>query len=310
MNYYRCNSINDGILPKTDRIIVIGDLHADYSKTKDIFIKLKLIDNENNWIAKPKNTKVVQLGDQLDGGGRGFKESSGELELIKFMDDIHIKASNVGGGVYSLIGNHEIMNMLGDFTYASKSDIKQQGGELSRKKIFSQGSDIFNKMSCSRNVVLKIGSFLFAHAGVLPQHIDESEKHLFIKNINKLMRLFLQGEKKPYDVDISKYFLDKTGIIWNREYGHQNPSCSKVDYVTKMLNVGHMIVGHTIQDNINSKCDDKLWRVDVGISDVFNTSTTELLEILDDGESLPKNNFNSSSQTINFSLSEFELIIS
>ena len=146
-------------------------------------------------------------------------------------------------------------------------------------------------MSCSRNVVLKIGSFLFAHAGVLPQHIDESERHLFIKNINKLMRLFLQGEKKPYDVDISKYFLDKTGIIWNREYGNQNPSCSKVDYVTKMLNVGHMIVGHTIQDNINSKCDDKLWRVDVGISDVFNTSTTELLEILDDGESLPKNNF-------------------
>lgn len=291
MNYYRCNTINDGILPKTDRIIVIGDLHADYSKTKDIFIKLKLIDNENNWIAKPKNTKVVQLGDQLDGGGRGFKESSGELELIKFMDDIHIKASNVGGGVYSLIGNHEIMNMLGDFTYASKSDIKQQGGEVSRKKIFSQGSDIFNKMSCSRNAVLKIGSFLFAHAGVLPQHIDESEKHLFIKNINKLMRLFLQGEKKPYDVDISKYFLDKTGIIWNREYGNQNPSCSKVDYVTKMLNVGHMIVGHTIQDNINSKCDDKLWRVDVGISDVFNTSTTELLEILDDGESLPKNNF-------------------
>ena len=28
-----------------------------------------------------------------------------------------------------------------------------------------------------------------------------------------------------------------------------------------MLNIGHMIVGHTIQNNIDSKCDNK-WRVD------------------------------------------------
>ena len=28
-----------------------------------------------------------------------------------------------GGGVYSLIGNHEIMNMIGDFKYASNKDI-------------------------------------------------------------------------------------------------------------------------------------------------------------------------------------------
>ena len=36
-----------------------------------LFRNLKLIDNQNNWIAFPKNTFVVQLGDQLDGGGRG-----------------------------------------------------------------------------------------------------------------------------------------------------------------------------------------------------------------------------------------------
>ena len=291
MSNYKCEYVSNGILPAKERILVLGDLHADFNKTKEIFKDLKLIDNNLNWIAIPKDTIVVQLGDQLDGGGRGFQESYGEIELINFMDNIHKKASRYGGGVYSLIGNHEIMNLIGDFTYASKKDIKLQGGEHIRKKIFSPGSDIFNKMSCTRNVVLKVGDFLFAHAGVLPEHIDKKNKNVFIKKINTLMRLFLQGEKKYYDSEIHRYFLQKSGVIWNREYGSSIPSCNKVKQVSKLLNVGHMIVGHTIQDEINSKCDNKLWRVDVGISDVFNKNNVQILEILDDGESLPKNNF-------------------
>ena len=53
-----------------------------------------------------------------------------------------------------------------------------------------------------------------------------------------------------------------------------------------------MVVGHTVQDSINSKCSGKLWRVDVGLSDTFGTNNTEVLEILDDGKPLPKNDFN------------------
>ena len=51
-----------------------------------------------------------------------------------------------------------------------------------------------------------------------------------------------------------------------------------------------MIVGHTVQDNINSQCDNKLWRVDVGISGIFNTNNMEVLEILDDGVPMKSNN--------------------
>ena len=53
-----------------------------------------------------------------------------------------------------------------------------------------------------------------------------------------------------------------------------------------------MIVGHTIQNKINSKCDSKLWRVDVGISSIFDSKEKySVLEILDNGEKLPKNYF-------------------
>ena len=71
--------------------------------------------------------------------------------------------------------------------------------------------------------------------------------------------------------EIKKYFLEKdTSIIWNRHYGYDAPNCEEGEKVTKTLNVGSMIVGHTVQDKINSKCDSKLWRVDVGLSSIFD----------------------------------------
>ena len=291
MSKFHCSSINNGVISAKKRIIVIGDLHADYIKTKNLFLKLKLIDDKENWIANPPETTVVQLGDQVDGGGRGLGESFGELDLINFMEDLHLKAKKRGGGVYSLIGNHEIMNMIGDFKYASHKDINIQGGLQKRKEIFMAGNELFNKLSCTRNVVLKIGDFVFAHAGVLPEHLTESNRDNFITKINNLMRLFLQGVKSPDDPEIQKYFLSHSGIIWNRDYGSNNPRCDKFNKISKMLNVGHMIVGHTIQDNINSKCDNKLWRVDVGISGIFKTNKMEVLEILDDGVASISNNY-------------------
>ena len=291
MSNFKCDIAFNGILPKKKRILVIGDLHADYKKTKDIFFKLKLIDINLNWIASPKDTTVVQLGDQLDGGGRGHGESYGELDIISFMDNIHNKSSKYGGGVYSLIGNHEIMNLIGNFSYSSEKDIALQGGREIRNKLFSPGSKIFNEISCTRNVVLKIGDFLFVHAGVLPEHLNNTNKDNFIKKINTLMRLFLQGKKNIDDNEIHEYFLNKRGLIWTREYGGENPKCDNINKINKMLNVGHMVVGHTIQDTINSKCDNKLWRVDVGISEIFKTNKIEILEILDNGVSLKQNNY-------------------
>jgi hypothetical protein len=293
---FTCSKIAKSIYSKRDRILVIGDLHADYNKTIYLFKKLKLIDDNHNWIAHPKYTFVVQLGDQVDGGGRGMIETSGELQLLKFMEDINKKANAVGGAVISLIGNHEIMNLIGDFRFASNNDINDVGGIDIRKKIFRPGGELFNKLSCTRNVMVKIGNWMFVHAGILPKHLSSNENselnndEIIIK-MNTLMRLFLQGKKTVDDPQIQQYFLSKDGLIWDRDYGSPNPSCEKWDTASKLLGVGNIVIGHTVQNTINSKCDNRIWRIDVGISSLFETDTTQVLEILDDGVSLPKNMF-------------------
>ena len=53
------------------------------------------------------------------------------------MEELNNKAQVVGGAVLSLIGNHEVMNLIGDFRYASEFDIKEVGGLEVRKKLWS-----------------------------------------------------------------------------------------------------------------------------------------------------------------------------
>ena len=42
---------------------MIGDIHADFSLFKHILIKSQLINHKEEWIAKPKDTVIVQVGD-------------------------------------------------------------------------------------------------------------------------------------------------------------------------------------------------------------------------------------------------------
>ena len=129
-SWYQDSNINDinnktqiknrhpkDILPATPRIIVIGDIHGDWKITQKIFLKFKLINSNGKWIAEPKNTHVVQVGDIVDRGGRPdtYGDECSEIKIMDFLDDIHNQAKLYGGGVFCILGNHEIMNVVGKF---------------------------------------------------------------------------------------------------------------------------------------------------------------------------------------------------
>jgi hypothetical protein len=56
------------------------------------------------------NTIVVQLGDILDRG-------DAEVSSLMLLRELHRQAEQEGGGVYMLNGNHESLNVCGDFRY-------------------------------------------------------------------------------------------------------------------------------------------------------------------------------------------------
>jgi hypothetical protein len=305
-------------LPKVKRIIVIGDIHGDRSMMIESLALAGVIDEKTEkWIGG--ETVIVQVGDQIDrcranGVDSCMKkdftidDEDSDWNILQFMTKLHNDAQNSGGAVYSLLGNHEIMNVKGDMRYVSYKGLvgfdeseSLKDGMKNRKAKFKPGNEISNFLACTRKAVLKIGSNLFVHAGVLPRI---SKNYTDLDFINRLMTLYLMDRMPDMDKkQFRELFLNKNSILWTREFGNMgleasNPAFDskqhekKCDYLLKGLqvyNVNNIFVGHTpmIEKGISSVCNNRVWLTDYGASkafDLYNNAVkkVQVLEILND----------------------------
>ena len=273
---------------QTNRIIVIGDLHGDIARLCSCLYMAKIINTNMEWIAEPSNTVVVQIGDQLDSLNRDSTEDWEKLEdlkLIQFTDQLDTIAKKKGGRFISLLGNHELMNAMGNFSYVSKNSLEKSGGGFSRFMKFVNGGP-YAKLLAKRPVVLKIGKILFCHAGVLPHHLD------IVHNDLSLMNTILQKQLDGDSEDVSEeemekgitLYLDDNSLLWNRYYvNHVNEhSNAMLTDVLRRTHTHAMIIGHNTVSNITTLYNNKLWIVDVGLSRAYKNTNLEILEILND----------------------------
>lgn len=273
---------NLGLFPPFKRIIVLGDIHADYDALIITLKKAKLINCKLQWIGG--KTVLIQIGDIVDGRARiGNWNGDNDLKVINFLIKLRIQAKKNGGNIIFLMGNHELMNYQGNFTYSGSNGIKVLGGENKRLNYFRTKFKDFMKTSY---LAIKIGDWVFCHAGI-PSIISNT---FSIPELNILFYEYLDNKLSP---QIEKKFLEITsseiGILTNRKFGNEKINCKKTIDTLKNLKANHMVVGHTVQDKINSVCNHKVWRVDVGISRAFgnfNSKRFQLLEISNFGKSV------------------------
>ena len=290
MNYPEMVSI----LPMPDRLVVIGDIHGDLEKLKTTLNSYGLINKNDEWIANPPNTIVVQMGDQVDSQIRGGDpynqgnpnnsnwETYVDVEVVVYMYNLDLNARKFGGRVISLIGNHELMNTLGDFSYVSQHSMFKTGGLDRRSELFSPGGDVAMLLS-QRPMICMIGDIIFVHAGLISSHLDiittvfqqnniEVTPANIISVINSESNKFFR--KEPIIKEIfMPLVLDSNGIIWTREYSNTLFTEPSINDVLIRMNAGRIIVGHTVVENIQAILNGKIWFVDIGLSRAFSDKT-------------------------------------
>ncbi len=319
-NYFKehCNNYEyiPTILPKTRRIIAIGDIHGDF----ELCIKLlkigNVIDNDHKWIGG--DTIVVQVGDQIDrcrpynGMNCNNKETTmddehSDIKILKFFTKLNKMAQqNVPPGrVISLLGNHELLNAQGYFNYVSYKGISEfekykdpanpniifRSPEDARKYSFKPGKEYAKFLACTRLGAVIVGSNLFVHAGI----IDHFIRQLQLKNVEDLEDINIKIQKWLLGL-LEKNYIDdiisgnKYSMFWNRILGNipkgvsfKDPRCSDyLSQVVKLFKINSMVIGHTPQsfifnDKINATCSEKIWRIDNGSSKAFNVFDHEYL---------------------------------
>lgn len=277
-----------GIYPTTYKLIVLGDVHGDYYATVKSLKKARLIDENLDWCGG--KTHLVQVGDILDRKNR-FGEDTDEDSEFKIIDlflKLIKQAYEAGGGFHCVLGNHELMNIVGDFSYVSDAGINHfPDGKRGRMEFFKLNSKMCRLFALYWNPVIKIGKYLFCHAGVSYKIGMENS----IQDINNLMRKFLLGDygllRNEKFVDL---FLNDDSILWDREYMNGDFDRDKTKEMLKNKDCEYMVVGHTIQNNgINLK-NDTVWFVDTGMSEAFgkriNDDKIQLLQILSNGKQI------------------------
>lgn len=280
----KCNlKYEPSSLPPVDRIIVLGDIHGDFDKLIYLLKKGDLLDNNNNWSGG--NAVVVQVGDQIDScrpvvsGSNQCSftnytknDKSEDIKILKYLTKLHNQAQKEGGAVYSLVGNHELMNVMGDMSYVSYKNLEEVGGKQERINSFRPGNKMANFLACTRKMVLIIGSNLFVHAGIEPELIEKYK----INDMNKLLALYLLDQLNNPTEFKEDFMIKNNSPLWTRTFGSINISSNKckklMTPLKEVYKVGKIFVGHTPQmdTGINSTCNDSIWRTDIGVSNAFD----------------------------------------
>jgi calcineurin-like phosphoesterase family protein len=93
-----------------ERVVAVGDVHGDFDNFCLILRRSGLVDENNHWTGG--SATLVQTGDLIDRGPKGRDAMDLVMELEK-------EAAKKGGAVVPLLGNHEVMNILGDLRYVT-----------------------------------------------------------------------------------------------------------------------------------------------------------------------------------------------
>jgi hypothetical protein len=93
-----------------ESLIAIADVHGDFDDFVTILQHAGLIDKQNHWSGG--NSTFVQTGDLLDRGPK-------PREVLDLMMALEKEGPASGGRVVSLLGNHEMMNVMGDLRYVT-----------------------------------------------------------------------------------------------------------------------------------------------------------------------------------------------
>lgn len=254
-------------------------------------------------------THVVQVGDQIDrcrpNGSktcdnpltlRSSEDEDSDTKILKLFTDLHEQAVEHGGAVISLLGNHELLNALGEVQYVSFKGLnkfmkkyKVDGLDFedpieARKHAFQPGNEYGKFLGCTRNATIVIGSNLFVHAGIVDALARELQLHSYmdVENINIIIKKWLLGLIQTNQVN--NLVRSQDSMFWSRILG-SIPNNMPMSYedckdniseVLKIFKIDKMIIGHTPQSfmfskDINGTCGNKIWRVDNGSSRAFDT---------------------------------------
>ena len=229
------------IFEMPEKLIAISDIEGNFAAFRDFLINNGVINNENQWVFGSGH--LVLNGDFFD---RGLNVT----ECLWFIYHLEQEAVKNGGYVHFILGNHEIMNMNDDIRY-----VRNKYTETSKflnedyKSLYKPNTELGRWLE-TKNIVEKIGPYLFLHGGISE---EMNMLNPTIEDINTKSRKYYYSSKaarESGDTLVSTIFRSKYSPFWYRGYVQETIKEDSLNITLKIFDVEKIVVGHTIVDDV------------------------------------------------------------
>jgi len=274
------HSIEKSDYEMPENLVAISDIEGNFNAFSSFLKNNGIVDSNFNWTFG--NGHLVLVGDFVDRGNN-------VTQVLWLIYKLEEQAKKKGGKVHFILGNHEIMNFQGNGGYNQEKYIKV-AQEISKKEewekaiefMFSNQTELGSWMR-KKNVIEKIGDYIFVHAGLNPEIMDYNVN---INQINKITREnwdedfyrnpgnnikanFLIGPKSPFWY---------RGLVTDYKY-YEKIKESELDKILEYYNSKKIVVGHTVVKNVSTDFNGKVIRIDIKHGTEKNSGFTKGLLI-------------------------------
>lgn len=272
-----------------ERIVAIGDVHGAYDRLVAILRAAGLLDTRLRWAGG--RTHLVQTGDILDRGADSRK-------ALDFLHRLENDARRAGGGVHLLLGNHEVMRILGDLRFVSPGEYEAfvtANSERTRRTFLEPSSDdarsqkdtpldtllntplgfVEMRLAFGRDgeyggwlrksdVAVKVNGILFLHGGISPAMAD-----LDCEALNTRVRRDITSDlDKSRAAPLQTVAAREDGPLWYRGLAVEPEAFApQVDEILVKQHARAIVVGHTVTPDgrIRVRFDGKVVQIDTGM---------------------------------------------
>jgi hypothetical protein len=246
------------------RIVAVGDVHGDFDAFVAVLRSAGVIDKSNKWSGGA--TWLVQTGDCVDRGADSRK-------VLDLLINLERQAAKSKGRVYSLLGNHEAMNVYGDLRYVSageynsyrtsdSADLRDRAYEVFADPALKDSEDYrktwndehplgwvehrqafapngkYGRVLLERDAIVKVNDILFLHGGISQKYASTP-----MLDLNRKIR----AELRDFRLLPGGIVLDDDGPLWSRTLASdpEPETAGLVDAILNSFGVSHIVIGHT-----------------------------------------------------------------
>ncbi len=99
--------------PDVQRVVAVSDIHGAYEGLVATLQAAAIIDSDLSW--NGDSAHLVIAGDLIDRG-------PGSRRVMDLIMRLEQEAARAGGQVHAILGNHEVMNIIGDIRYVTDAE--------------------------------------------------------------------------------------------------------------------------------------------------------------------------------------------